>query len=68
MAESAFCNEQAASDEPSSWLDRLRALDFGSAFASGPALGAAGDVLFGVVVPRAGAGRNVDVPCAAIRA
>ncbi len=33
MAESAFCNEQAASDEPSTWLDRLRALDFGSALA-----------------------------------
>jgi hypothetical protein len=33
MAESAFCNEQAASDEPSSWLDRLRALDLGSALA-----------------------------------
>lgn len=33
MAESPFCNVKAESDEPSSWLDRLRSLDFGSALA-----------------------------------
>lgn len=30
---SPFCNENATSDEPSSWLDRLRSIDFGSALA-----------------------------------
>lgn len=33
MAESPFCNVKKESDEPSSWLDRLRSLDFGSALA-----------------------------------
>jgi hypothetical protein len=33
MAESPFCNVKADSDEPSSWLDRVRSLDFGSALA-----------------------------------
>ncbi len=30
---SAFSNEQADSDEPTTWLDRLRSIDFGSALA-----------------------------------